>query len=138
MEKIEQVFRYNNLSSGSFRSYCEIQNSRASKQKMFIVILPRESVSSERREKYHPVIVSEIKSVRPRLCESTFEETPSISIASKTIMNLSTKAKWFDLPEMANVDINASTKKAYVQFFGQGSYENQSIANQLEALTVAW
>ena len=136
MEKIESTYYHNNLSSGSFYAYLEIERSRrvsvdknkinsGVEPKMFVVMLPRNFTFNRQRKKVHPVFIAEIDAIKPKLSEMNFDpDWKTISFKSRTIMNLHSKTKWFDLPFCEeDVDLHATKKKIYVEYFGQEAFD---------------
>jgi len=136
MEKIESTYYHNNLNSGSFSAYCEIErarrvddpnghrhkvNSGGGRPKMFLVLLPRTFTVNRKRQKIHPVSIAEIDTIIPKLSETNFNpDKEKVSFKSRTTMNLRSKTKWFDLPFSGeDVDLPATKKKIYIECFGQ-------------------
>ena len=137
MEKIESTYRHNNINSGSFAAYCDIERARSvddpnghkhkinsgRRPKMFLVLLPREFTFDRNRQKIHPVFIAEIDAIQPKLSEKNFDtDSERISFKSRTTMNLRSKKKWFDLP-YSDVDLHATKKKIYVECFGKDAFQ---------------
>ena len=50
MEKVEGVFKYNNIQGGSFSAWCQLSNSKKQSQKLYLVIVPRRPTLNRKRE----------------------------------------------------------------------------------------
>jgi hypothetical protein len=63
MEHVDRVFKFNNTYAGSFKRFCGLYNNpKKPNQKMFMVVLPRNSIK-KLNGAVHPVYVAEIDTV---------------------------------------------------------------------------
>jgi len=128
MEKIEAVYRHNNINSGSFADYCDIEHSKKNGHpKMFLVLLPRNFTYNRAHKKCYPVFISEIDEIKPRLWEESFRLGKEfISLKSQTSLKLNTKKRWFELPLAKKVNNYDTRKRVYIEHFGNDVYNKLS------------
>jgi hypothetical protein len=77
MERVENAFKWNNISGGSFSGWCEIDNEvLQDEQKRYLVLLPRSATFNRKMEEVYPVYIAEISTVMPKL-------SPEVSIQQR-------------------------------------------------------
>lgn len=126
-ERVENAFKWNAISGGSFSRWCQLNNEkRQPDQKRYLVVLPRTPTFNRQLNKVYPVQIAEISAVLPSLYPGSFDPTKRpIRFKSTISVKIKTKAKWFDLPSTyEKVNTLEIAERVFIERFSQQTFDS--------------
>jgi hypothetical protein len=123
--KIDAVFRFNNLSGGSYRRWCQEGFPERRIGRDYIVLVNRESTCSDPGEVAWDdplswkVDIAEVKTALPRLIGMSFVDFAQQKerISLKTTVTLQDRGTWFHVQEQDSLDFEKILKRSFENVF---------------------